>query len=203
MMHYLYRTILVLFIFLFYAPGVTNVYAQDVAILQKSITQVQKIPLEKRGKKAFISFSHTALSLLVFLSPECPLCKNYSLVLNELQLLFKSKVSIYGVVPGTTYTDQEVGDYVKDYKVTFPVLIDPDKALTSYVQATVTPEVVLVNQAGNIVYRGAIDDWVEELGRKKIRPKQHFLKEAINQYLQNKPVAIKQTTAKGCWINEF
>lgn len=200
-MHQIYLKISLLV--LFHLLGAVNSNAQEVALSSKSIIHVQKIPLKKGSKKAFISFYNTPLSLLVFLSPDCPLCKNYSLVLNELQQEFKSKINIYGVVPGITYSNDEVKKYINDYKIAFPIMVDPQKEFTSMVKATVTPEVVLVNKDGNIVYRGAIDDWVEELGRKKIKPEQHFLKEAINQYLQNMPVAIKQTVAKGCWINEF
>src|SRR5687768_3023576 len=192
-MNRFYRNISFLLLVFFHLCGAINTNAQDVAFSLKSVAEVQKIPLKKEGKKAFISFYNTPLSVLVFLSPDCPLCKNYSLVLNELQQDFKSKINIYGVVPGSTYSNEEVKKYIKDYKIVFPVMIDPQKAFTSMVKATVTPEVVLVNETGNIVYRGAIDDWVEELGRKKVKPEQHFLKEAINQYLQNKPVALKQT----------
>jgi thiol-disulfide isomerase/thioredoxin len=202
-MNQFFRNISFLLIFFFHLSGAINSNAQDVVYSPKSVAAVQKIPLLKESKKAFISFYDTPLSVLVFLSPDCPLCKNYSLVLNELQQDFRSKINIYGVVPGSTYTNEEVKKYIKDYKIIFPVMVDPKKQFTSMVEATVTPEVVLVNQDGAIVYRGAIDDWVEELGRKKIKPEQHFLKEAINQYLQNKPVAIKKTVAKGCWINEF
>lgn len=202
-MNQLFRNISLLIISLIHLSGATDIHAQEVSLHQRSVAQVQKIPLQKGGKKAFISFSESPLSVLVFLSPDCPLCKNYSLVLNDLQQLYKSEISIYGVVPGNTYSNEEVRKYIKDYQLGFPVMVDPQKKVTFFVQATVTPEVVLVNQTGNIIYRGAIDDWVEELGRKKLKPEQHFLKEAINQYLQNKPVQLKQTIAKGCWINEF
>jgi hypothetical protein len=54
-----------------------------------------------------------------------------------------------------------------NYKLEIPVWIDLKKELSNYLQATVTPEVVLLNKKGELIYRGAIDDWVEKLGQKK------------------------------------
>ena len=61
----------------------------------------------------------------------------------------------------------------------------------------------MVNKSGKLIYRGAIDDWIEELGQKKIKAQQHYLQNAIIQYLQKEDIQLKQTRPVGCLINEF
>src|SRR5690349_14975064 len=62
----------------------------------------------------------------IFLSPECPLCKNYAPVLQELQNRYKD-VQFYGIISGKTFNKAEVSEYARDYKITFPILMDTDK----------------------------------------------------------------------------
>lgn len=181
-----------------------SIKAQDVSYGPESFVDVQRMPLKKlNDSNTFVRFDTTPLHLFVFLSPECPLCKNYSLVLNTLQEKFSSNVRFYGIVPGRTYTEDEIQRFVDEYKIQFPVLQDRQKSLSNYVRATTTPEIVLLNQSGGLVYRGAIDDWVQALGQKKAKPQQHYLENAIIQYLEKKEVLVKQTKPIGCLINEF
>jgi hypothetical protein len=69
--------------------------------------------------------------------------------------------------------------------------------------ATVTPEAILMDENGQVVYRGAIDDWVVELGKKKLKATNEYLRQAVFQYLHQQPVAIKRVVPKGCLINEY
>ena len=85
----------------------------------------------------------------------------------------------------------------------FQLFIDPVKKLTNYLEATITPEVVLINETGKLIYRGAIDDWVTDLGKNKIRPEKEYLRLAVAQYINHQPISIKKTKPKGCYINEY
>ncbi len=178
--------------------------AQNLALVNhfdlSEIRKTKLLAVDKKNKK--ISFT-SRLNLFVLLSPECPLCKNYSTVLNKIQKEFGSDLNIYGIVPGKAYSTKDVNQYVKDYKISFPVYIDSFKELTTYIKGSVTPEVVLLNKEGDVIYRGAIDDWVTELGKKRLVVSNEYLRTAITQYLQNQPVSIKNVEPKGCLINEF
>jgi thiol-disulfide isomerase/thioredoxin len=155
------------------------------------------------GKKRKEVFFSSPLSVFVLLSPECPLCKNYSTVLNKINGQFSGDLSVYGIVPGKAYSAKEISKFIKDYKINFPVYVDSKKELTTYIEGTVTPEVILMNQQGEVIYRGAIDDWVSDLGKKKLVVSNEYLKTAIKQYLQNQTVSIKSVEPIGCLINEF
>jgi len=168
-----------------------------------SPSEIAQAKLTAVGKKRKEIFFSSPLSVFVLLSPECPLCKNYSTVLNKINGQFSGDLSVYGIVPGKAYSAKEISKFIKDYKINFPVYVDPKKELTTYIKGTVTPEVILMNQQGEVIYRGAIDDWVSDLGKKKLVVSNEYLKTAIKQYLQNQTVSIKSVEPIGCLINEF
>jgi thiol-disulfide isomerase/thioredoxin len=143
------------------------------------------------------------LILFVFLSPECPLCKNYMPVLNALQLQYRQTVKMTGIIPGRCYHSATVTAFAKKYKTGFPLLIDPVKKLTNYLHASVTPEVVLLNNNYELVYKGAIDNSVKQLGIKRWQATENYLAYAITQYLQHNSIAVKRIKATGCLINDF
>lgn len=181
-----------------------NMQAQPLGNPLFSIEKIKRIPLQSlSGKQVFITEQKGSLYLFILLSPECPLCKNYSPVINDLQGKYLNDLQVYGLVPGRTYTQKELQTFSDAYRITFPLLVDSEKKFSDYLKATVTPEVVLVDKKGNLIYRGAIDDWVQALGKKKINPQQFYLQDAIEQYLQGAPVVIKQTIPIGCLINEY
>jgi hypothetical protein len=53
------------------------------------------------------------------------------------------------------------------------------------------------------IYRGAIDDWMNELGQARIKAGKFYLQDAIISGCNRQPVAIRETVAKGCLINDF
>lgn len=137
----------------------------------------------------------------IFLSPECPLCKNYAPVLQQLQNKYKD-VQFYGIISGQTFTKSDVAEYAKDYNLTFPILMDGDKKVAGYLNATVTPEVLLIGNNGKEYYRGLIDDWVTGLGTKRIKATRKYLEQAINNLLMGNEL-VSQTTPIGCLISNY
>ena len=166
-------------------------------------SKIAKTKLTAVDKKTKTIVFTSPLNLFVLLSPECPLCKNYSTVLNRIKEQFSRELGVYGIVPGKAYSKKDVNEFVKDYKIDFPIFIDSKKELTAYLEGTVTPEVILISRKGEVIYRGAIDDWVSDLGKKKLVVSNEYLRTAIIEYLQNQTVSIKSVEPIGCLINEF
>lgn len=137
----------------------------------------------------------------IFLSPECPLCKNYAPVLQDLQNKYKD-VQFYGIISGRTFTKDEVASYAKDYKISFPILMDSDKKVANYLNATVTPEALLIGDNGKEYYRGLIDDWVTGLGTKRVKATRKYLDNAISNLLTGNEL-VTQTTPIGCLISNY
>lgn len=141
------------------------------------------------------------LSVLLFLSPECPLCQNYAPTIQEIQNSFSDKeVEFFGIVSGDFYSRESILKYTLKYGIDMPILLDPEIKLADQLKAEITPEAVVLNDQGNIVYMGAIDNWAISLGQKRLQASAHYLTDALNNYLIGKKVEPTKTKAVGCFI---
>ncbi len=151
-----------------------------------------------------IPSSGNGLSLFMFLSPECPLSKNYTRTLNKLFERYHGDVAFTGCIPGKGFTRSEISSFISTYKIAFPVVVDESKHLTQYLAARVTPEVILVDRHGVLVYKGAIDDWISGgLGQQRITVSKNYLEDAIEAAVNGRAVPVRRTTAHGCLINDY
>jgi thiol-disulfide isomerase/thioredoxin len=143
------------------------------------------------------------LRVYVFLSPECPLCKNYTRTLNILATQYAGRLSIYGIIPGKTWKPADLTAFNEKYHLAFSLQQDPDIKLARSLHATTTPEAILVAADNTIVYRGAIDNWYKTLGQPQSHPTQNYLQDAIDYTLRHETPPVRQTTPVGCLINDF
>jgi thiol-disulfide isomerase/thioredoxin len=142
------------------------------------------------------------LLVIAFLSPECPLCKNYSVKLVSLKKKYLKEADFIGIIPGS-FDNGEVIEFQKEYMPSFKLVKDSSLKLTNYLKGEVTPEVLVINlKNGALIYKGAIDDWVVSLGKTRNRISNFYLDVAINNFLNDKP-SIPFTKPVGCLINDF
>ncbi|PHS15446.1 MAG: hypothetical protein COA78_05145, partial [Blastopirellula sp.] len=95
----------------------------------------------------------------VFLSTSCPLAKRYTQRLNRMHKKYAEQgVAVLGVFSNSEDDRDEVIAHAKDMSFDFPVVKDTDGYLAKRLGGTMTPQTVLVDDAGVIRYRGAIDD---------------------------------------------
>lgn len=156
-----------------------------------------------KQKNIVIPADHKRLSLFIFLSPECPICQNYTKTLKELQQQFKQDVQLFAIVPGKAYSVADINEFEKKYQTGFKYLIDTKQHLTKYLGAYVTPQAILLNSKFQLMYTGAIDDWAVAPGNKRLYASQHYLADAIKQTLKSTPVVVAKTKAVGCRINDY
>jgi len=137
----------------------------------------------------------------IFFAPDCPLCINYSLTVRELEEIYNKKpVQIIVVFPGKSYDINEIKEFLEIHKIESSVILDKNYNLVEILKPTVTPEVVLVNDNGEIAYQGAIDDWVYGTGLRKQNISKHYLKDAINSLLNDKDPENDYQLPYGCFI---
>lgn len=140
-------------------------------------------------------------TVFIFLSPECPLCQNYSVKINKLmQQHYSDSLRFVGVVSGTFYPQEQINRFLVKYDLELPVLLDPEFKLAKALDAEITPEVFYTAPGGEVMYRGAIDDWAISLGQKRINVQNDYLHDAIVAYQNQSPIDPKKTKAVGCFI---
>jgi peroxiredoxin len=165
---------------------------------------VPDVSLRDLGGKAWslsaACATHKAV-VLAFISAECPMVGYYVPVLADLAKVYKPRgVLFVAVCSNPQETDDSLQELVKEFQVPFPIWLDKEQKLARATGASITPEVVLLSPERRILYRGAIDD--RYYARLKARPvitRQH-LKVALDEYLDGKPISVRETKAYGCEI---
>ncbi|MFI5194481.1 MAG: redoxin domain-containing protein [Chitinophagales bacterium] len=165
---------------------------------------LDQVPLQTLDQHTYqLSALHKKLIAVVFLSPECPLCQNYTLVLNRLQARFGKDLDIVGIFPGKSNSISDCKAFQAKYNIRFLLLTDTLKSLVKILGAKITPEVFLLDREKSLLYHGAIDDWVAALGKQKRKATENYLEDGIEEHLKGVSVKIKEAKPIGCFINEF
>lgn len=152
---------------------------------------------------SFLKTSTPNLSALVLLSPDCPMSVNYTKTLNDLQQQFGDTIQVMGILPGMTYEDSTILGFAKAYGLRFPLYVDKKMRISRLLKGEVTPEVFLLDAEGQLVYHGAIDNWLAGIGQKRQKPNEHYLLDAIHQSLLGQTVSIPYVKAQGCILNDY
>ena len=163
---------------------------------------VSEVVLENlSGEIAQVNPSQNVLTVVYFLSPECPLCINYTLAMRNLEREFASDdLVFFGIFSKEWYSTEEVKNFALKYKLDFKMLFDDGNKLAHALDATVTPEVFVFNSNSKIIYSGKIDNWVNELGKKKREVSDHYLKNAMLAFRDGKTIEPERTKPIGCLI---
>lgn len=183
--------------FLIVALAPSWIKAQENLVSATKLNTIKLINLD--DKESRINLDKP--TVIVFLSPECPLCKNYLPGLVKLQNENKG-INFYGVIPGKSYSSKDINALKTEYGINFGLLTDRNKQLSKYLNATTTPEVFLINKMGAITYSGLIDNWASSLGQKRLVITEKYLEKAIKDQLNGKQT-FKKTIPVGCLINDI
>ncbi|MBW8869059.1 MAG: redoxin domain-containing protein [Acidobacteria bacterium] len=158
----------------------------------KSTEGVMLRPLEPSG----------AANVLLFVATDCPIANGYA---PEIQRMCKAYAPS-GVRCQLIYEDvgvaaEAVRKHLAEYRYSgATAAIDGDAAIARRVNATVTPEAVVVDHAGTVRYRGRIDNQYETLGRPRRVVTAHDLQDALDAVIAGKPVSTPETEPVGCYI---
>lgn len=141
------------------------------------------------------------LTVYTFLSTECPISQRYIRTLADLHQHFAaSNVQFVALFPLRSDSPQIIKRFRTDYKLSFSGHPDEDAHLAHHFGVRVTPEVVVMQADGRVVYQGAIDDWYVGLGKNRSEPSRRYLRDALDALVMGQPVAHARTDAVGCLV---
>lgn len=144
-----------------------------------------------------------SITVYVFLSETCPICQSQTLALRQLYDEYAGKgIAFQGVFPNMELsTDESIRKFARKYKLDFSLKRDGQQQLTNQLQATITPQVfVLNNNTQQVLYRGKVDNSYEGIGKRRQVITAHYLRDALQAALENKEPPVKETTPVGCFI---
>lgn len=141
------------------------------------------------------------INVFFFLSPECPLCENYSLTIRLLQDSFPAtQFRFIGIFSGAYYQPETISRYLARYKPEVLPLWDPAYKLRDFFGASITPEVFVLDRSGAVAYSGKIDNWIPALGKKRRVITRFYLKDALQALATGESIPLKHVDAIGCFI---
>lgn len=145
--------------------------------------------------------SATKASVLVFINTDCPIANSYQPYLQRLREEFDPKEFAIILVHGNPKLRvDETRQHQKDFNISLPVVLDPDQAIARRYHATITPQAVVVDSKGEMLYTGRIDDRNSAYGRRRQTASREDLRLVLQSISANKPVDVPETTAIGCRI---
>ena len=145
------------------------------------------------GKKAVVFY---------FLGADCPIAKLSLPKLAALAKTYEAKgVAFVGINPNGSETEAQTLAATKAAGVAFPILADPRQLLADGAKVTRTCEALVVDGTATLRYRGSVDDQYG-LGSRKPAANKHYLTDALDAILNNKPIAVTSTAdVPGCLID--
>jgi thioredoxin-related protein len=136
-------------------------------------------------------------TVLMFIAPDCPLCKTMSTPFSELAQAYPD-IQFLAVYSGKHYEPMEINMFATETKLKAHIFRDYEYEVAHQLGATVTPEFFLIDSSANIIYRGAMDDRILELGSYKQQWNKHYLRDAIETTLAGKKPSVAKTEPIGC-----
>ena len=166
-------------------------------------TKLAALTLQNVNGASFRPFADTnrQATLFFFLMHECPVANAYAPEINRIVAEHPS-VRSYIVYVESDLTAETGRRHAKEYGFTCPALLDPKHELVRAAGATVSPEAALFSPAGELVYRGRIDDRVTDFGKRRVQPTRRDLRQALEAFLAGRPIPDRRTKAIGCYIPE-
>jgi peroxiredoxin len=156
------------------------------------------------GKQVGLAdFRDSRLLVVVFLGTNCPVGNAYIPILLEVQKDYRSKgVQVVAINPNLADSVDVVAGHVKEFAITFPVLLDSRQTTLPLFGAVRTPEVFVLDARRVVRYHGRIDDRYAPDHRRD-EPSRHDLRAALDELLAGKKVSVPQTEPAGCRITRM
>lgn len=174
---------------------VFHAFGQDrvsPAITVKDVHGVTQKPFDASGKKA---------ALVFFITDDCPISNRYAREIHRICDAYAGNAKCTLDYIDADLTTAKVEKHMADFgHGNYPAVIDAKQVLVKAAGATVTPEVALIAADGSLAYRGRIDNMWATWGQSRREATELDLRNALDQVVAGKPVALTRTKAVGCYI---
>lgn len=147
------------------------------------------------GKEHRMTDHKGKIIVLCSWSTLCPYSRAIDPYIEELVQEYADKgVTFYGVDAQEVFAPVPIRDYLKKNGLTFTILEDPRNYFLRDLKAREVPEFFVVDQNLRLAYRGSFDDRLAIIDPGNTP----FVKNAIDDLLAGRPVALPKTPFKGC-----
>jgi hypothetical protein len=134
----------------------------------------------------------------LFLGSRCTISNSYADEINQLARAYGPRgAAFYAVVSDPEFTPKAATEYARLRQFPFPVLLDPNQELAEQGGVHVTPEAMVLDNDGQVLYAGRIDDLYGRNGRKRSAASSHDLRAALDAVCADEMPAVSERPAIG------
>jgi hypothetical protein len=140
--------------------------------------------------------------VLFFITHDCPISNFYAPEIQRICSDYASK----GVSCALVYVDSQmdaaaVRKHMNDFGYKgIPAVLDKQHKVVDAAGARITPQAILADHHGKILYSGRIDNFYAGLGKPRRQATVHDLRTALDETLAGKPVTTPKSDPVGCYI---
>lgn len=162
---------------------------------------------DSNGKKHSLEEGKGKLVVLEWTNFDCPFVKRqYSTgAMQKLQKTYTGKGVVWFSICSSAdgrqgnYPAAKINELVKQNNATpTAYLVDPDGTVGHAYGATCTPDMFIINEKGELVYSGAVDDNQTADATEKVNV--NYIQKALDELLAKKPVSVASSKAMGCSV---
>ncbi len=155
--------------------------------------------IDRSGNPARLGPSgKSTLQVVALTSLTCPVSRRYAPTLRKLERAYGPRgVEFVFLDPTVTETGAKYDARVAERALAGPWIPDPEGRHAARLGATSTTEVLVLDAARTLLYRGAVDDEYG-LGYSLPAPRRRFLVDALDAALAGERPPVAATTAPGC-----
>jgi peroxiredoxin len=160
------------------------------------------------GKTVHLSDYKGKIVVLESYNSDCPFCMNHykTGAMQELERDMASKGVVWLIVNSVNpknfshRTPEQARREFVDQKITAAAWIDDSSGAVGHLyDMKTTPDMYVIDKNGVLVYAGAIDNRPQPFGDP--RTANNYVRDAVNDLLAGKPVAVSQTKPYGCAVH--
>ncbi len=142
--------------------------------------------------------------VLLFVTTDCPIANAYVPEIRAITSDYaQMPVRFFLVQVDPEVTAEKARCHQREYGYTgLEIVRDPEHRLVAATGVSITPEAAVFSSEG-MVYRGRIDNWYGDLGRKRAKASSRELRAALDAALSGEEVSVPRTEAVGCFIADF
>jgi hypothetical protein len=167
-----------------------------------SYSSTQAFSLDGQSIDPFAA--EAAATTLIFVGTDCPISNRYAPEIQRLAARFSAEgVAFWLVYVDPDLAREEIRRHLSEFGHTITALHDPEHALVKKAKAEVTPEAAVFDAAGDLVYRGRIDDRYIDFGKARPNARSRDLEQALQAVLAGRRPTTERTRAVGCYIADL
>lgn len=149
----------------------------------------------------YIHSQNKDINVYVILSEDCPICQYAAPILSGLEKRYNAKIDFHAVFPVSRSNIKSISKFKKKNDLSgYKTIYDQNQTLSHSLGASVTPEAIITDKEGQVLYRGRINDAYSSPGRRRLRRPTPDLEINLRKVLQNVKIEKPWTPAIGCFI---